>query len=157
MAFQQVGTRVNGAAKKLTALKHGESLECFVVGQIPSKKDPEKATLIIQDETGARTFLYIAGNVKYLVQDGLIKIGLYTKFIRNEDRKQKSSGMTTSDFTVMQDPERSVDTSNVSLSEDEQFAALGEEAPANQAAAAERVSSIKERIAAASIKAGKSK
>lgn len=111
MAFQNVrnnAPKATGDAVKLTQLNVGGAVTGFIVKLVPSLQNPETSNILMKQEDGDGTFyVYTAGNIKYLITDGLIKVGLLTKITRIDDKMV--GGKKSSQFTVEQDPDSSLD------------------------------------------------
>ncbi len=113
MAFQNVNNKSGGGkatseAVKLTGLEVGGSVTGYVLSFVPSLQNPDNQNIFMRSEDGEHTFyVYTAGNMKYLINDGKIEKGLLTKIVRLEDKMVK--GKKSSQFEVLQDSERSVE------------------------------------------------
>ena len=113
MAFQNVNNKSGGGkatseAVKLTSLDIGASVTGYVLSFVPSLQNPDNQNIFMRSEDGEHTFyVYTAGNMKYLINDGKIEKGLLTKITRLENKNVK--GKTSSQFEVLQDPDQHVD------------------------------------------------
>ena len=136
MAFQNVNQKSGGKATseavKLTGLKHGESVTGFIIGLVPSLQNPDVMNIFMRSEDGSQSFyVYTAGNVKYMIADGKLEIGLLTKITRLADKDIK--GKKSSQFEVLQDPEQHVDEATLNaLSEPPANATSANSAPATK-------------------------
>lgn len=102
MGFESVNKGTNADAIKLTGLKTGDTVIGFVEGFTPSLQNPDVSNIVMVSEDGSKRFyVYSAGNVKYLINDGKIKEGLLTKIVRLADKNVK--GKMSSQFDVLQD------------------------------------------------------
>lgn len=105
MAFETVKKEM----KLGTKMEIGEEVFGYVV-DFPSGQ--YGTNLLMEDKEG-NTFVFgTSGNLRYLVQDGLIKAGLYTRITRLADKKVK--GKVSSQFDVAQDSDDV--TANVRIS-----------------------------------------
>jgi hypothetical protein len=113
MAFQNVsnkssGGKATGEPVKLTSMKQGDSITGFVLSFVDSLQNPDNKNIFMRSEDGSSTFyVYTAGNVKYLINDGKISEGLLTKITRIADKDVK--GKKSSQFEVLQDPDQTVE------------------------------------------------
>ncbi len=107
MAFQSVNQGTTKDPVKLTELKVGGVVQGYPISFRESQKYPGTFSILMQDEAGDRFYVNTAGNVKYDVKDGRIKLGLLTQITRREDRIMKNK-KPTSHFEVLQDPERTI-------------------------------------------------
>ena len=88
-AKMEVGTSVSGYLKKIEE----------------SQQYPGQFSLILVDKESGKTFrLSGAGNIKYIVADGLLTEGLFTQVTRLPDAKTKK-GLMSSKFDIAQDDE----------------------------------------------------
>lgn len=99
MAFQEVA---KGKFKKLTELAIGESLTGYITGMGPSK-GLEGAFNIDMNIDGEQFSVSAAGNVKYMVKDETLTVGVLTRITRQDDTKVK--GKVATRFKVEQDKE----------------------------------------------------
>jgi hypothetical protein len=118
MAFQDVSV---GEAKKLTGLKEGESITGYVIrfeesmqSKTAREEDPTREpefNVIMQDqETGGTFLVYSAGNIKYIIKDRKMKVGLLTKITRIADKLVgKKMKKMSSQYKVEQDPSQTID------------------------------------------------
>lgn len=106
MAFQNVQTNV-GSSIAGTKMTIGSSVEGYVVGTEPSLQNPENSNLLLKVADGTTIRFYTAGNLKYLIRDGKVATGLLTRITRIDDKNVK--GKMSSQFTVEQDPEQTID------------------------------------------------
>ena len=100
MAMEDVG---KGDVKKLIDIGVGNSISGYVVKIIPSKDYEGQLNFVMRDkETGKETLWFSAGNVRYMLQDGKIKLGRFTtiKLLDVKTAKNKRSK-----FQVLQDPD----------------------------------------------------
>lgn len=112
MAFQNVKNSAPKATKeavKLTQLPIGGEVTGYLVRMVPSTQNPDNMNFLFKSaEGGDDTFyVYTAGNIKYMIGDGLIKEGLLTKIVRLADKMV--GGKKSSQFEVLQDPEATLD------------------------------------------------
>jgi hypothetical protein len=104
MAFEDISKKA-GKVIKATEIEVGSSLTGYVTRFI------ENANLGVTNvaltlENGEDAVLFPAGNIRYAVQDGKIKIGYLTRFTRNADKMVK--GKKSTNFTIEQDFSKSV-------------------------------------------------
>lgn len=104
MAFQNVNV---SNTMKATAMEVGSSVEGYVARFEASRMVEGQQNIILQTKDGEQLVFFTAGNIKYMINDGKIREGLYTRITRNEDKKVKG-GKVSSQFTVEQDPEDSI-------------------------------------------------
>jgi hypothetical protein len=99
MAFKSVGN--SGLTfKKLTDLETGESVTGYLLGIDESTKIEGAYNLRLRVD-GTTISYSVAGNIKYMIKDGLLTIGQNTQITRLEDTKVK--GKKASKFDVQQD------------------------------------------------------
>ena len=115
MAFQNVNSRSSGGRAtrdpiKLTGLKVGDSVTGHVLNFVDSLQNPDNKNILLQLEDGGTAYVYTAGNVKYMINDGKIQEGLLTRITRIDDKTVK--GKRSSQFTVEQDADNTIDVSS---------------------------------------------
>lgn len=99
MAFKSVGN--SGLTfKKLTDLETGESVTGYLLGIDESTKIEGAYNLRLRVD-GVTISYSVAGNIKYMIKDGLLSLGQNTQITRLEDTKIK--GKKASKFDVQQD------------------------------------------------------
>jgi hypothetical protein len=130
MAFQDVSSFND--MLKLTGIGVGESVTGYLLGIKPSPKGGFFLIMRIGEDTQDVT---ASGNIKYLVMDGALKLGLNTQITRQPDTKVK--GMKSTSFQVQQDPDDSV-----AITE------LAPKANLENAAAARSIQSVADKISA---------
>ncbi len=105
-----VATPIDGV-QKTTALEIGESLEGYLLrlNEYTDKETGEvnrNFVLLIDDK---RIRIYPSGNIKYMLQDGKLDVGMNTRITRVEDKmvggKDGKRKMKATDFLVEQDDE----------------------------------------------------
>ena len=131
MAFQDVNQFSGKAMNPKNDLEVGQTIEGYVTGFGEGKHGPI-INMRIGDEAVA---VFTTGNLRYLVKDGKIKTGLLTRITRTPDEKIK--GMNSSQFSVLQDPDKE-------LSE-KLFSEIGEQVSAEQAPAKAPATTVKQR------------
>lgn len=94
MAFESVKSDLRLGSK----MEIGSELYGYVVDFPEGKYGPN----ILMEDKDENTFTFaVSGNVKYLIKDGLIRPGLYTRITRLEDKISK--GKVSTQFDVAQD------------------------------------------------------
>lgn len=115
MAFENVqGQKINATreAVALTKLATGGAVIGYVEGFMPSKQNPDTQNIIMRTEDGAGRFVvWTAGNLKYMIRDGLVKPGILTRITRIADKMVR--GKKSSQFTVEQDASALLPTSDI--------------------------------------------
>lgn len=106
MALKEVTT---GNFFKLNGMEEGQTYKCYPlrVIDVTIEGRPAKNVVVVNAETGDEQTVGTPGNLKYLVNDGKIQLGIYTEFTRIEDKKYGK--LNGSQFTVAQDMDRTVD------------------------------------------------
>lgn len=103
MSFENVNKKVN--FKKLTGLNEGDQLIGYVTGFSDSTiVEGQKNIQMVID--GESALVAPAGNVKYLITDGKLQVGLKTRITRIADKMIK--GKKATQYTVEQDASDSV-------------------------------------------------
>lgn len=102
MGFKDVNVREEGSFTKLTSLEVGASLTGYLL-QIEDSKKIEGAKNLVMKIDGKRTIVSVAGNVKYMIQDNKLAVGVNTRITREEDTSVKGKKATR--FKVEQDME----------------------------------------------------
>jgi len=113
MALQEVTA---GNFFKLNDMKIGQTFKCYPIKvvDVTVQGRPAKNILVVNAETNEKITVGTPGNIKYLVNDGKLEMGVYTEITRGEDKKY--GALKGSSFKVAQDPEKTLS--------DTQFAAI---------------------------------
>jgi hypothetical protein len=96
MAFENVNNA--GTIVKAREIKVGDSVTGYVTAIVEGQFGPN---VKLQMEDGSSVTLLSAGNIRYAISDGKIRVGLLTRFTRNADKLVK--GKTSTNFTIEQD------------------------------------------------------
>ena len=89
---------LNSEFRKASALEDGQSIEGTVLAFRDSTKFPGNVAVVMRDMDGKTFTLSPAGNLKYAIRDGLLKIGTTYKIQREGTRLVK--GMKSSQFGI---------------------------------------------------------
>lgn len=100
MAFQSVNPATTKDPVKLTSLKVGESVTGFPISFMESQRYPGTYSILMQDQVGDKFYVNTAGNVKYIITDGKMPLGVLTQITRQEDRFSKKASKMGSHFDV---------------------------------------------------------
>lgn len=101
MAFKDVKEKFDGV--KLSELEVGKSVEGYLLDFVEGTYGTN-----LKMEIEDKPYLVMsAGNIKYLIKDKKLKLGLNTRITRLEDQKKKGpkGAFTSSNFRVEQDPD----------------------------------------------------
>lgn len=112
MAFKTLSTKKIAETKKPKDLDVGESIEGYLVRFEESKKYEGTTSLIMQGEDGEQFRVSPHGNIKWLIRDGALTVGLMTKITKTGNTTTK--GMKSSTFDVAQDDEDFLDEAALS-------------------------------------------
>ncbi len=106
MALKEVTT---GNFFKLNGMDKGATFKCYPIRVVDVVIDnrPSKNLIVVNAETSEEQTVGTPGNLKYLVNDGKIQLGIYTEITRIEDKKYGK--LTGSQFTVAQDMDKTID------------------------------------------------
>jgi hypothetical protein len=104
----QVGNTIKAAKMEVGAFVEGYLKQIEESQQYPG----QYSFIMVNKETSELFRLSGAGNLKYLVADGLVQEGIFTRITRLEDRKNKR-GMTVSNFELAQDDEDTLAASGI--------------------------------------------
>jgi hypothetical protein len=106
MALKEVAT---GNFFKLNGMTQGQTYKCYPVKvvDVTIEGRPSKNIVVVNAETGDEQTIGTPGNLKYLVNDGKIDMGVYTEITRIEDKKYGK--LNGSQFTVAQDDEKTLE------------------------------------------------
>jgi hypothetical protein len=113
MAFQEVKSKSRNV-RKATEMQMGEVITAYVVGFEPSASVEGQLNMLLQNEDGSTFVLYPAGNIRFRISDGDIKEGLLTQITRIADKVVKG-GKKSTQFSIQQDPEKSIPTAGSGL------------------------------------------
>lgn len=93
---------------KLNGMKQGETYKCYTVREVDVEFDgrASKNVIVVNAETNEEQTIGTPGNLKYLVKNGKLEMGVYTEITRIEDKKYGK--LTGSQFTVAQDSDRTL-------------------------------------------------
>ncbi len=93
---------------KLNGMQQGETFKCYPVEvfDVVIEGRAAKNVKVINAETGETQTIGTPGNLKYVVNDGKLKMNFYTEITRAEDKKYGK--LTGSSFAVAQDSDKTL-------------------------------------------------
>ncbi len=118
----------------------GDTVTGYVTG-FPVGGKFNSTNIQMKGEDGVERVIFSAGNLKYVIADGKIELGQYTVITRIADKHSAKLGRAVVQFSVAQDPEKTIPTNDLDRT-------LGTTPPAALTDVSARVAALKANTAA---------